>query len=201
MLVSELLSSVRARLRQRGETSAFEDSDIIDYINELLTEISDALEFTRKIVVYTPDSNKRVYMPGDALRVEMLSRNGIELVALTPTEAALHTSDLSTGLGGWYGYTFVNGYYQLGSDSDVAIQYIARLPKIENSNQDMNYREEYRMPIIYGTTQQCFEELGQDAEAARFERKYQKELSDRRETIRGNAFKTRKYPSIPPVES
>ena len=201
MLVSDLLKSIRGRLRQRGKTSSFTDEAIIDYMNEVLLEICDTLEFTRKVVNITPDSNKRVYLPADCLRLEFVGRNGVEISPLTPKETALLNNDINNSLGGWYGYLFTNGYLQLGSTDAVTLHYIAKLPDIENANQDLPFRQDYRMPIVYGVTALCCVELGINDKAAYWNSEYQRELVNRRETIRGNAFKTRKYPSLSPVEA
>lgn len=201
MLVSEIISSVKARLRQRGSTSTFSSQAIIDYANEILLEISDELQFTRKLVSIQPDSNSRVYLPADCLTIEYVGHNGIEILPLTPAEMALTTPSLTDGLGGWFGYQFVNGYIQLSQNADaISLQYIAALPKIDNENQDIDVREEYRRPIIDGVTHLCFLELGVMDKAAYFEQSYRRQLAQRRETIRKSAFKTRKVASIPPVE-
>lgn len=201
MLVSDLLSSIRARMRQRGSTSTHSDSDLIDYINEVLLEISSTLEYERKLVSSTTDSNGRIYLPEDALRIEYVGRNGVEISPLTPREMALNSNNLTDGLGGWFGYQFVNGYLQLGTSGDtVTIKYIARLPRVENVNQDLQIREEYRMPIIFGAVTACLVELGQNDKAAYFENKYRQELDNRREQIRHQAFKIRRVPSMPTVE-
>ena len=200
MLVQSIIDSINARLRQRGETKSFSDEAIIDYANEIALEIADVLEYTRTVRTFTPNSDNRVYLPADAGRIELVARNGIEVHPLTPREAALSSTDLSNSLGGWYGYLFTNGYLQFGSQDPVTIHYIAHLPKIENANQDINIREEYRMPFINGVAYLCFLELGQNDKAAAYKAEYKNELNDRRETIRGNAFKNRKTPSLPPVE-
>ena len=200
MLVQDIINSVNARLRQRGESKSFSNSAIIDYANEISLEISDALEFTRTVRTFTPNSDNRVYLPADAGRIEYVGRNGVEIYPMTPKEAALLSADLSTSLGGWYGYLFTNGYLQLGSQEPITIHNIVYSPKFESANQDINIREEYRMPFINGIAYLCFLELGQNDKAAAYKAEYKNELNDRRETIRGNAFKGRKYPSIPAVE-
>jgi hypothetical protein len=199
MLVSDIIGSVRARLRQRGETSAFTNANIIDYINEVLLQVSDVLEFTRKVVALTPDSNKRIYLPADCLSLEFVGTGNVEIVPLTPSEAAVSATDISSIITA-NGYIFMNGYLQLGTSHDVVLHYVSKIPAIDNENQEIPVREEYRIPIVNGVSELCFVELGQNDKAAYWGAKFREELSDRRHTIRQNAWKNRKYPSMPPVE-
>lgn len=199
MEVQSIIDDINAELRQRGESKSFEDSALIRYINRGLLKISDALEFTRTARTFTPDSNNRVYLPANAGRIEYVGRNGIEIKPLTPSEAGLDPNNYSTSIGN-YGYLFINGYLQFGGSEKIVIHYIEYLPAIDNVNQSVNIRPEYREPIISWVVYKCFFELGVMDKAAASKAEFDNEIRSMRETIRGNAFKGLSGPRIAPVE-
>lgn len=199
MLVSEITNSIRARLRERGSTSRFTDSALIDYLNDVKLDIADTIQGERKKIDITPDSNGRVYVPSDLLRIERVNANLLELPALSPTYAGL---DSGNNLGGSYGYIFIDGYIQLipETTSPVSVQYISGIPTFLSVDQEIQIDEIYRMPLVYGVLEQCFIELGDTTRGAYFSNKFAQELRKRKRTMRQKAWRNSKGPFIPALE-
>jgi hypothetical protein len=198
MQVERITNSIRANLRERGRTSRFTDEALVDYINDVSLEVSDYLQFGRKVVEITPNDDK-VYLPADCLRIERVAINYTELSPLSPREAQL--SD-GSGLGGVYGYIFHDNYLQIipNSDSNVTLSYKAGIPRIDNIDQDLTIDEAYRMPLVFGVSARCFVELGDFQRAQYFEGKYEAEKRARRAQLRQKAFRNRKGPFVQGLE-
>lgn len=202
MLVSDILDSVRARLRQRGETGNFDSGALVAYLNDGLLDVCDKVQFNRVKVSAPLDEDGRWYIPSDLLRIEQVQFNGTLIEPLTPM-GGLGFSGINSTLNMALGYQVYNGYLQFrpGSSSPLDIQYIARIAHADNEDQSIDLREEYRMACVYYILIQCCVELGQMDKAQYYEAKYDQEIEARRRTIRESAWKLKSSPSIPGVES
>lgn len=200
MLVSSVLNSVKGKLRQRGETGNFTDPALCVKFNDCLLTICDDLQFYKKSVSITQDDDGRIYLPSDCLRLESVSFNGRVIEPLTASEAVALSTNGTTPYS-VLGYEFTNGYLQFrpGSTSPVVMRYIARVLPVDNVDEDVDLREEYRMALVYGILYDCFAELKDWDSASAAKANYDSELEKRRRTIRDSAWKGRSAPNIPSV--
>ncbi len=200
MLVSSVLDSVKGKLRQRGETGNFTDAALCVKFNDCLLTICDDLQFYKVKVSIPTDDDGRVYLPSDCLRLENVSYNGQIIPPIGANAAAVYSNTAAAPYSD-YGYEFVNGYLQFRPTpgTPLVFRYIARVLPVDNVDEDVDLREEYRMALVFGILADCFTELKDWDSAGAAQANYEKELAKRRRTIRDSAWKGQSAPNIPPV--
>lgn len=200
MQVSSVLNSVKGKLRQRGETGNFTDPALVVKFNDCLLTICDELQFYKKQVSLPTDDDGRIYLPTDCLRLENVSYNGQIIPPMSSTEAATYSNTVAAPYSD-YGYEFTNGYLQFrpSPGTPLVLRYVARVMPIDNADQDVDLREEYRMALVYGILTDCFKELKDWESASAANADYEREVAKRRRTIRDSAWKGRGAPNVPPV--
>jgi hypothetical protein len=199
MLVTKITNSVRGYLRERNGTSRFTDAALVDRLNDVSLEVSDFLQFGRKVTGITPDGDGHVYLPSDLLRIERVNVKGFELPPLSPNDAQLiHGQDS----GGVSGYIFHDNYIQVlpNYTEEVTLSYISRIPEVDNIDQDVIIDEAYRMSLVFGIAAACFIELGDYQRGTYFENKFEKEKEARRRQLRNKAWRNASGPRVQGLE-
>lgn len=200
MLVSDILVSVRRRLRQTQEaTSNWQNVDLLTYVNDRRATIADSVGANRKTVTMGGSSSGSYALPGDLLRIESATFNGETLLPVSLIEADFNDDGWATGQ---TGYTIQgNTFYMTPRtvSGEVRLNYIAYPARVESDQASLDLPNTMLNCLVFGVVADCYLELGNMDRGNYWESRFIQELDrqKRRERLRQHPF--RDAPDLPAV--
>lgn len=202
MKVTDIISSIRARINQPEEGGRFTDQDFLQFINDCLLDMSDSLRSEQSTVLIPGGLGNTYPLPKDLLRIEQVTAAGRDITALPLTYMGLdatNTPNYSID-----GYIVRDGNiiftWDISEGNEIALHYRSRPPYLESTEANLQVDEAWKMAIVYKVVANCWEAMFNFDRANYFMRQHIDEVEKRRNQLADRQFKMPTIPMRPPVE-
>ena len=202
MKVSDIIASARARINQPEDGGRFADGDYIQFINDCLLDMADAMRSVQKTISIPGNGTNSYPLPADLLRIEQVTAAGCDVSALPLSYMGLdatkspHYSSTGYVVRG----TDIIFTWDITTGNEIALHYRARPPYVETTESNLQVDEAWKMAIVYKVVANCWEAMFNFERANYYTNQHNEEKERRRDQLSDRQFRLPSVPMRPPVE-